>query len=139
MREEIIHQLWKTGMYDNGGLCGVGENLCRREICDVVGRRGEGDESFGGGFVVQVEEGIVGGGIGGVGHLVGFGGGADVRFFPFFLFFFLFFWREGGREEGRSGICLYFEGSYKRNEGMKDVKEWKEGSTCRDASGQDQS
>lgn len=92
MREEIIHQLRKTGVYDNGGLCGVGENLCRREICDVVGISGEGDESFRGGFVVKVEEGIVGGGIGGVvvGHWVGFGGGADVRFFPFFLLFIYF-------------------------------------------------
>lgn len=94
MRDEIIHQLWKPGMHDNGGLCGVGENLCRREICDVVGRSGEGDESFGGGFVVKVEEGIVGGGIGGVvvvvGHWVGFGGGMDVRFFPFFLLFIYF-------------------------------------------------
>lgn len=94
MRDEIIHQLRKTGMYDDGGLCGVGENLCRREICNVVGRRGEGNESFRGGFVVQVEEGIVGGGIGGVvvGHLVDFGGGfGDGCSFLPLLSFFLFF------------------------------------------------
>lgn len=99
MRDEIIHQLRKTGMHDNGGLCGVGENLCRREICDVVGRSGEGDESFRGGFVVKVEEGIVGGGIGGVvvvGHWVGlWRGGCS------FLPLFLFFWRKGGREGRR--------------------------------------
>lgn len=128
-------------MHDNGGVCGVGENLCRREICDVVGRSGEGDESFRGGFVVKVEEGIVGGGIGGVvvvvGHWVGLWR-AGCSFLPLFFFFFSFFWRKGGREGG-SGICLYYEGSYKRNEGMKDVKEWKEGSTCRDALGHDQS
>lgn len=102
MREEIIHQLWKTGMHDNSGVCGVGENLCRREICDVVGRRGEGDESFGGGFVVKVEEGIVGGGIGGVvvvvGHWVGLWRGDGCSFLLLFSFFFFFF--EGGRGEG---------------------------------------
>lgn len=112
MREEIIHQLWKTGMHDNGGLCGVGENLCRREICDVVGMRGEGDESFGGGFVVQVEEGIVGGEIGGVvvvvGHWVGlWRGGWMFVSSPFFSFFL-----EGGRERGKEGqVCLYYEGT----------------------------
>lgn len=118
MRDEIIHQLRKTGMHDNGGLCGVGENLRRREICDVVGRSGEGDESFGGGFVVEVEEGIVGGGIGGVvvvvGHLGGLWRGDGCSFLPLFSFF-LFLWREEGREGGReggSGICLYYEGSY---------------------------
>lgn len=99
MRDEIIHQLRKTGMHDNGGLCGVGENLCRREICDVVGISGEGDESFGGGFVVKVEEGIVGGGIWGV--VVGHWGGlwrGGCSFLPLFLFFFFFGGREGGRE-----------------------------------------
>lgn len=79
-------------MHDNGGLCGVGENFCRREICDVVGRSGEGNESFGGGFVVKVEEGIVGGGIWGVvvGHLVGFGDGCGCSFLPLFSFFLFF-------------------------------------------------
>lgn len=110
MRDEIIHQLWKTGMHDNGGLCGVGENLCRREICDVVGRSGEGDESFRGGFVVKVEEGIVGGGIGVVvvvGHWVDFGGGMGVRFFScFFLFSFFFEGRGEGGREGGSGMFI---------------------------------
>lgn len=105
MRDEIIHQLRKTGMYDNGGLCGVGENLCRREICDVVGISGEGDESFGGGFVVKVEEGIVGGGIGGVvvvvGHWGGLWRGGGCSFLLLFFSFFLFFWREGGKEGRR--------------------------------------
>lgn len=110
MREEIIHQLWKTGMHDNGGLCGVGENLCRREVCDVVGISGEGDESFGGGFVVKVEEGIVGGGIWGVvvvGHLVDFGGGFGdgCSFLPLFSFIYLFLKERGGRE-GRSGMFI---------------------------------
>lgn len=124
MRDEIIHQLWKTGMHDNGGLCGVGENLCRREICDVVGRSGEGDESFGGGFVVKVEEGIVGGGIGGVvvvvvGHWGGLWRGR-CSFLPLF-FFFSFFFEEGEREGGKEGqVCLYYEGSYKRNEGRNE-------------------
>lgn len=142
MRDEIIYQLRKTGMHDNGGLCGVGEDLCRREICDVVGMRGERNKSFGGGFVVQVEEGIVGGGIGGVvvvvGHWVGLWRGDGCSFLPLFSFF-LFFLEEGreGRKEGQ--VCLYYEGSYRRNEGMKDVKEWKGGSTCRDALGHDQS
>lgn len=79
-------------MHDNGGVCGVGENLCRREICDVVGRSGEGDESFGGGFVVQVEEGIVGGGIGGVvvGHWGRLWRGWVFVSSPFFLFFIYF-------------------------------------------------
>lgn len=93
MRNEIIHQLWKPGMHDNGGLCGVGVDLCRREICDVVGRSGEGDESFGGGFVVKVEEGIVGGGIGGVVVVVGHWGGLWRRgcsFLPLFSFFLFF-------------------------------------------------
>lgn len=117
MREEIIHQLWKTGVYDNGGLCGVGENLCRREICDVVGRSGEGDESFGGGFVVQVEEGIVGGGIGVVvvvGHWGGLWRGGCSFLSPFFFFsFFLEGGREGGMDGGNEGqVCLYCEGSY---------------------------
>lgn len=102
MRDEIIHQLWKTGMHDNGGLCGVGENLCRREIYDVVGRSGEGDESFRGGFVVEVEEGIVGGGIGGVvvvvGHLVGLGRAGMFVSSPFFFYLFIF---EGKGREGR--------------------------------------
>lgn len=90
-------------MHDDGGVCSVGENLCRREICDVVGRSGEGDESFGGGFVVKVEEGIAGGGIGGVGHLVDFGGGFGdgCSFLPLFSFFLFFFWRKGGGREGR--------------------------------------
>lgn len=108
MREEIIHQLWKPGMHDNGGLCGVGENLCRREICDVVGRSGEGDESFRGGFVVQVEEGIVGGGIGGVvvvGHWGGLWRGCGCSFLPLFFFFFLFF---GGRGEGGKRVRYMF-------------------------------
>lgn len=125
MRNEIIHQLRKPGVYDNGGLCGVGENLCRREICDVVGRRGEGDESFGGGFVVKVEEGIVGGGIGGVvvvvGHWVGLWRG-DVRFFPFFLFFsffFFFFLKEEGRKGGKEGqVYVYI--MKEAIEGMKE-------------------
>lgn len=90
-------------MHDNGGLCGVGENLCRREICDVVGRSGEGDESFRGGFVVKVEEGIVGGGIGGVvvvvGHWVGLWRGG-CSFLPLFSFIYLFL-KEGGREGRR--------------------------------------
>lgn len=103
MRDEIIHQLRKPGMHDNGGLCGVGENLCRREICDVVGRSGEGDESFRGGFVVKVEEGIVGGGIGGVvvGHWVGLWRGCGCSFLPLFLFFFFFGGRGEGGEEGQ--------------------------------------
>lgn len=100
MREEIIHQLRKTGMHDNGGVCSVGENLCRREICDVVGRSGEGDESFGGGFVVKVEEGIVGGGIGGVvvGHWGGlWRGGLWGWVFVSSPFFFFSFFLEVGR------------------------------------------
>lgn len=124
MRDEIIHQLRKTGMDDDGGVCGVGENLCRREICDVVGMRGEGDESFRGGFVVKVEEGIVGGGVVVVGHWVGLwrGGLWGWVFVSSPFFFFSFFLKEGreGRREGGSGICLYYEGSYKRNEGMKE-------------------
>lgn len=91
-------------MHDNGGLCGVGEDLCRREICDVVGRSGEGDESFRGGFVVKVEEGIVGGGIGGVvvvvGHWVGLWRGCGCSFLSLFSFIYLFL-EEGGREGGR--------------------------------------
>lgn len=120
MRDKIIHQLWKTGMDDNGGLCGVGENLCRREICDVVGVRGEGDESFGGGFVVQVEEGIVGGGIGGVvvvgGHWVGLWRGCGCSFLPLFSFSF-FFLKEGGRE-GRRVRYVYI--MKEAIEGMKE-------------------
>lgn len=103
MRDEIIHQLWKTGMHDNGGLCGVGVDLCRREICDVVRRRREGDESFGGGFVVEVEEGIVGGGIGGVvvvGHWIGLCWGDWCSFLPLFFFFSFFF-----LEEKRNCCC----------------------------------
>lgn len=126
MRDEIIHQLRKTGMHDNGGLCGVGENLCRREICDVVGRSGEGDESFGGGFVVQVEEGIVGGGIGGVvvvvGHWVGLWIGDGCSVLPLFSFF-LFFLEEGG-EEGRKVRYVYImkEAIRGMKEGMKGME-----------------
>lgn len=111
MRDEIIHQLWKTGMYDNGGVCGVGENLCRREICDVVGRSGEGDESFRGGFVVKVEEGIVGGGIGGVvvvGHWVGLWRGCGCSFLSLFSFILFFFEGRGeGGREGGSGMFIF--------------------------------
>lgn len=98
MRDKIIHQLRKTGMHDNGGLCRVGENLCRREVCDVVGRSGERNKSFRGGVVVKVEEGIVGGGIGGVvvGHWGGLCWGDGCSFLPLFSFFLFFL--EGGKE-----------------------------------------
>lgn len=109
-------------MHDDGGLCGVGENLCRREVCDVVGRSGEGDESFGGGFVVKVEEGIVGGGIGGVvvvvGHWGGLWRGDGCLFLPLF---FLFFFFSGGREGGREGRRVRYV--YIMKEAIRGMKE----------------
>lgn len=92
--------------------------------------------------MVQVEEGIVGGGIGGVvvvvvGHWGGLWRGDGCSFLSLFSFIYLFL--KEGREGWMEGmrVCLYYEGSYRRNEGMKDVKEWKEGSICRDALGHD--